>query len=154
MIPGKAVHRATLFLLSLGLAANAYAQVPSTTCGDAVAQLQNYVVQVNAFATSEYYQGIPLRCGGNPFCMQTWLGYLNQWYAQQSVAVNGWYSTLVRQCTSPKAPPRKKSVRLQRSSESEAGGLDEDAIEDLTVDDEDKTVRIKIPDTPNGFRGR
>jgi len=140
--------------MSLGLAANVWAQVPAITCGDAVSQLQNYVGQVNAFANNEYYRGIPFRCGGNPLCMQTWLGYLNQWYAQQSAVVNGWYSTLVRQCTAPTTPPRKKSVRLQRSSETEVGGLDEDAVEDLKVDDEDKTVRIKIPDSPNGFRGR
>jgi hypothetical protein len=154
MVSGTRIHRAAPFVLTLGLASTVYAQIPSTTCGTAVSQLQSYVAQVNQFANAEYYRGIPLRCGGNPLCMQTWLGYLNQWYAQQSASVNGWYATLVRQCTAPTRAPRKKSVPLQRSSETQVGGLDEDAVEDLEVDDEDKTVRIRIPETPNGFRSR
>ena len=61
-------------LLSLS---NGSAIAQANTCGNAVAQLQNYVVQVNSFANQEYYQGIPMRCGGNPNCAQWWLGQLN-----------------------------------------------------------------------------
>jgi hypothetical protein len=84
--------------------------------------------------------------------MQWWLVQLNGWYAQQSAAVNGWYNQIAMQCMAPAQRPSRKSVPLTKSSEDEVGGLDEDAVEDLKVDDEDKTVRIKIPKTPSGFQ--
>jgi hypothetical protein len=142
----------SVLALALGLTANTLAQTPATTCGEAVGQLQGYVQRVNAFANNEYYYGIPGRCGGNPGCMQWWLVQLNSWYAQQSNLVNGWYSQIVTQCMAPTQRPTRKSVPLTKSSEEVAGGLDEDAVQDLQVDDEDKTVRIKIPKTPNGFK--
>jgi len=137
---------------ALGLTANTLAQTPPTTCGEAVAQLQGYVQSVNTFANNEYYFGIPRRCGGNPGCMQWWLVQLNAWYAQQSNLVNGWYGQIVTQCMAPTRRPAKKNVPMTKSSEDEVGGLDEDTVGDLKVDDEDKTVRIKIPKTASGFR--
>jgi hypothetical protein len=141
-----------VLVFALGFTANVSAQAPTTTCGEAVGQLQGYVQRVNAFANSEYYYGIPSRCMGNGACMQWWLAQLNAWYFQQSNLVNGWYSQIVTQCTAPTRRPTRKNVQLTKSSEEEVGGLDENAVEDLQVDDEDKTVRIKIPKTPNGFR--
>jgi hypothetical protein len=144
-------------LLSRGLAAivisttqiapTAWAQ--SNTCGAAVSQLQQYVAQVNAFANGEYYQGIPMRCGGNPNCMGWWLQQLNAWYMQQSGMVNTWYAQLSRQCTRNRP---SGGVRVNRTTRDDPGGLDEDAVEELEVDDEDKSVAIRIPSTPRGYR--
>ncbi|MES2325489.1 MAG: hypothetical protein V4633_24835 [Pseudomonadota bacterium] len=127
---------------------NASAQ---STCGAAVAQLQQYVASVNHFANKEYYQDIPGRCGGNPMCMQSWLQQLNGWYMSQSAMVNGWYGQILANCS---------SKRQGRPIGGNGGGndappeLDEDDVADIDVDDEDKTVRIRIPDTAMGYRQR
>jgi hypothetical protein len=110
------------------------------------------VNQVNVFANSEFYQGIPYRCGANPACMQWWLGQLNAWYAQQARLVNGWYGQLNRECTALESRNSRKQVRVRRPTSDDPGELDDEPIEDLEVDDEDRTVRIRIPDTPRGFR--
>jgi len=119
------------------------------TCGLAVNQLQSYVAQVNGFANSEYYQGIPMRCGPNPQCLQWWVMQLNAWYAQQTSMVNGWYQQLIQECGASGGASR---IRVEEADEDGPGEMDEDAIDDLEVDDEDRTVRIRIPSTPNGFR--
>lgn len=134
-------------ILIAGVSLSANAQ---STCGAAVAQLQQYVVRVNAFATGEYYRGIPARCGLNSQCSQWWLGQLNAWYMQQSQLVNGWYARLSAQCTSGGAGPG--TVGINVPSSQGPGGLDESAVSSLQVDDEDKTVVIKIPSNPQGFR--
>lgn len=138
-------HRCALSLLLVASTSVAQAM----TCGVAVAQLQSYVAQVNSFANVEYYQNIPMRCAGNPACMQWWLGQLNGWYVQQSGLVNGWYAQLSRQCSQQPSPGR---IRTTPQTTSGPGELDESAVEELTVDDEDRTVAIRIPSTPKGFR--
>lgn len=133
-----------LFVFSMGAPSMAYAQ---QTCGAAQMQLQQYVVQVNQIANYEYYQGIGLRCSGNAFCANTLLQQLNAWYLQQSYAVNNWYMMLVRQCSSESSrrPPPISSGDI-------SDGISEEAVETLEVDDEDRTVAIRIPDNPAGFR--
>ncbi len=142
---------------SLKLAVASFAMIPGVasasqasaqqTCGTAQMQLQQYVAQVNQIANYEYYQGIGMRCAGNMMCANMLLQQLNVWYQQQSYAVNNWYMTLVRTCASESAqhPPK-----LTGNDVSE--GMSEDAVETLDVDDEDKTVVIRIPDNPAGFR--
>lgn len=127
---------------------NSQVALAQNTCGTAVWQLQNYVAQVNAAANAEYYQGIPFRCGGNPICMQSLLGQLNAWYMQQSMQVNSWYGQITMQCTGGGT----QNIPSRRPSEEAPGELDEGAIEDLEIDDEDKSVRIRIPSTPRGYR--
>ena len=137
----------TVFAVSFCASANAQ----SMTCGVAVNQLQGYVVQVNSFANAEYYQGIPMRCGANPQCMQWWLVQLNAWYAQQTTLVNGWYQQIVQECGGNDGGSNER-IDVEEADESGPGEMDDDAIEDLEVDDEDKTVRIRIPSTPKGFQ--
>lgn len=136
-----------LLLSLVYFTSDAFAQ--TNTCGAAVMQLQNYAVQINTFANSEYYQGIPLRCGWAPACMQWWLGQLNSWYMQQDALVTAWYNQITMQCTQQRMPG---TLRNRRQTDNEPGQLDQRKIEDLNVDDEDKTVRIRIPSTPKGYR--
>lgn len=116
------------------------------TCGWAVAQLQNYVYKVNQVANYEFNQGIAIRCNWNQQCGYFLLGQLNQWYLYQAGLVNNWYNQLARQCSSERAPP------LDRGSPQE--GINENQIEELEVDDEDRTVALRIPDNPRGFNPR
>jgi hypothetical protein len=129
------------------LSQNALGQ--TNTCGIAVAQLQNYIMRVNDMAVAEYYQNIPIRCGGNPYCMQGSLGELSHWYLQQAALVEEWYSQIIRECTQQSTT---RQIPSRRPPRDEPGKLDEDTIKDLRVDDEDRTVRIRIPSTPRGFR--
>jgi hypothetical protein len=122
----------------------------SNTCGIAVSQLQNYVLQVNTAANTAYYNYIPMQCGPNPMCQQTLLNQLNNWYMQQTYQVNAWYSQIVQQCS--QQSPQIGRIPSSRPSDSGPGEIDEDTVKDIEVDDEDKTVRIKIPSTPKGFR--
>jgi hypothetical protein len=134
-----------LLLTVAALSQNALGQ--TNTCGIAVAQLQSYVAQVNTVANTVYYQ-IPMSCGGHPYCMQGLFSQLSSWYLQQAALVNGWYSELSQQCTDQRAP---RQIPSRRPTIDEPGQLDERIVEDLKVDDEDKTVRIRIPSTPRGF---
>ena len=143
-----AVAAPVVLLLSHG---GAQAQM---SCGNAVAQLQQYVANVNQFANFEYNRNIPMRCGGNPQCMQMWLGHLNAWYMNQTGMVNGWYSQIVATCSSPdqnSAPPPRR-IPSKRASRDSAPEMDEDTIANLDVDKEDKTVRIRIPSNPTGYK--
>ena len=130
--------------LALGVPTTANAQ---STCGDALAQLQSYAGQVNQITYYEYNQGIAMRCYGNPMCANYMLLQLQQWYAYQANSVNNWYMQLARQCAEPSA-----RQPLPRGDVEE--GIDEDAIEELEVDDEDRTVVLRIPDNPRGFQPR
>lgn len=132
------------------LAASVNAQQP-VSCGIAQQQLQGYVSQVNQVANWEYMQGIPMRCGYNGQCAQWWLSQLNMWYAQQAQLVNGWYQQIAMQCAGQSSPGQ-----IAQNDEDLGGGepIDEGAIEDMDIDDEDKTVRIKIPSNPKGFKPR
>lgn len=120
------------------------------TCGQAVAQLQQYVAGVNQFAYVEYYQNIPARCGGNPMCMQMWLQQLNGWYVNQAGMVNGWYAQIQANCSSSSSG--RTRIGGRRGGQEAAPELDEDDVASLDVDDEDKTVRIRIPSNPSGYR--
>ncbi len=121
----------------------------NATCGSASSQLQSYVAQVNAFANNEYYRNIPMRCGPNPSCVQWWLGQLNAWYTQQSQMVNSWYQQIATTCTNQTSP---QEIKHRRSNSGGPGQIDETSVDELKVDDQDKTVRITIPATPSGFR--
>jgi hypothetical protein len=117
------------------------------TCGMALQQLQMYVARVNQIAQFEYQQGIPMRCQGNPMCGQAMFQQLNYWYTQQAGMVNSYYMQISTQCSSSgptSLPQRADSTGLPRVSERDVKTLD--------VDDEDKTVKIRIPSTPQGFR--
>jgi hypothetical protein len=154
-------HRSLLkisaFTLVFVTASSAAAQ--SINCGTAVYQLQNYVAQVNAIANNEAWQGIPYRCQGNPYCVNMMMVQLNGWYSQQANLVNGWYAQIVNTCAAPPASSqdrigssgRRTPTRIARNDE---GQLDEEQIEDLEIDNEDRTVRIRIPSTAQGFRPR
>lgn len=128
---------------ALGTSTTANAQ---TTCGDGVSQLQAYISQVNQIAYYEYSQGIGMRCMGNMQCGYYLLAQLNQWYNYQASLANTWYMQLARQCSS------QSPTRLNRGSVD--SGIDEEAVEEMEVDDEDKTVVLRIPDNPRGFRPR
>jgi hypothetical protein len=118
-------------------------------CGLAVSQLQEYIRQVNTIAQFEYYQGIPARCGYNAYCGQALTQQLTAWYGQQSSLVNQWYATIARQCSvqsDTRPRPRKRQTEVTSKLED---------ADDLEVDDEERTVRIRIPSKPSGFsRGR
>lgn len=118
---------------------------PTMSCGIAQQQLQGYVGQVNYVANYEYTQGIPMRCGFNVQCQTWWFTQLNMWYSQQAQQVNNWYQQIAIQCTEDQNPKSITKITSKSSS------INDDAIEDLEIDDEDKTVRIKIPSNPKGF---
>lgn len=134
-------------VIGLALAPPATAQM--NTCGSALAQLQQYVLQVNQAAQWELYQGIPMRCQGNPMCGQMLLQQLDFWYRQQAGLVNNYYMQIAQQCSS-QAPTGIPT----RPGEGGMPRVDEQDVTDLQVDDEDRTVRIRIPTTPQGFRPR
>ena len=117
-------------------------------CGAAATQLQAYIQQVNSVAQFEYNRGIPARCGYNGYCAQSLLQQLSIWYSQQSMLVNQWYDTIARQCSTPSERGRASSRKRQADPTEEIADAD-----DLKVDDEDKTVKIRIPSKPSGFSG-
>ncbi|MDB5873779.1 MAG: hypothetical protein JWQ07_3221 [Ramlibacter sp.] len=137
------------FLAMLFTASPAISQ--SLTCGTAVSRLQQYVAGVNQFANGEYYQAIPARCGGNQQCMYWWLQQLNGWYMQQSNAVNGWYQQIQAGCSNDSSGKKPKRITKKQPRDA-APELDEEDVASLEVDDEDKTVRIRIPSNPSGYR--
>jgi len=139
---------AGIFCLLLFAAPVSIAQ--NMSCGSAVSQLQQYVAGVNQFTQQEYYRNIPARCGMNQQCAYWWLQQLNAWYMNQSNMVNGWYQQITATCSSGQQPPR-----IGNSGGRDAPPeLDEDDVATLDVDDKDKTVRIRIPSNPSGYRGR
>ena len=140
--------RARIALIFVGIVAFAQPVSAQTTCGEAQQQLQNYIAQVNEKANVEYFQAIPARCGTNFQCGNWWIGQLNAWYANEGARVNYWYTQLSVLCTTNPIRPRP----IPRGNPAE--GIDDDAVEDLEVDDEDKTVVLRIPDNPRGFRRR
>jgi hypothetical protein len=119
-----------------------------TTCGQAITQLQGYIASVNQFANNEYFQGIPMRCGHNPGCQQWWLQQLNGWYMNQSGMVNNWYMQIQARCSS------EQGKEVGQTSDGGAPSLDEEEVANLEVDDEDRTVRIKIPSDAVGYKGK
>ena len=60
-----------LVLAALLLAWPGYAL--ANTCGNGAFQLMQYAAQVNQIAQWEQTQGIPMRCFGNPICVQAML---------------------------------------------------------------------------------
>lgn len=139
------------FVLGMTFAATSVEAQQPVSCGMAQQQLQGYVSQVNQVANWEYVQGIPMRCGYNGQCTQWWLYQLNMWYAQQSQLVNGWYQQIATQCAGQSNPGE-----IAQTDDDLDGGepINESAIEDMDIDDEDKSVRIRIPSNPKGFKPR
>ena len=135
-------------------AAAAVAQ--QTNCGQAVFQLQQYAMQVNAIVQAEYNQAIPMRCGYDQQCQYTNLSYLNAWYQQQANYINNWYAQINMACTQAQAPtPPPAPVQAQQQQPNMTAPpprIENRRIETLQVDREDKTVRIQIPSTPQGYR--
>lgn len=111
-------------------------------------QLQQYVNQVNAVANFEYYQGIGQRCGFWQPCMQDLGMRLQYWYAHQSALVNQWYNQIVFSCAASSNAGGQIASDSFQPNNTEA----KEAVEELDLDDEDKTVAIVIPDTPAGFQ--
>jgi hypothetical protein len=142
-------YLALIMLCGTVVSSTAFSQ--GMTCGDAISQLQNYVNQVNGFANQEYYQNIPARCGMNMSCGQWWVGQLNNWYMQQTALVNGWYQYIGQHCAKA-STQHTPSLRSRNQTSSAPGQIDESSVEDIDVDDEDKTVAIHIPSTPKGYR--
>lgn len=140
--------RITILSVSLILGLAHAAEAQSMRCGAAVQQLQAYAQQVNYVANVEYYQGIPMKCGMNTMCQYQLLSQLNQWYMQQAGMVNNWYRQIAMTCASGSVG----DLGNEEQGTDHPGKIDESGIEDLTIDDADKTVRIRIPKTPSGFR--
>ncbi|WP_420154851.1 hypothetical protein [Siphonobacter sp.] len=135
-------------------------------CGQAVAQLQNYAIQVNQIYHNEYWQVIPsIRCPAvNQFnqpyhpqlvqnCRMQMVNNLNQWYGQQCLYVNNLYSQIVKGCViQPTSYPRLDS-RLGPDSSKESSPIDVDQIDELVADvDDTKALKITIPKTASGFK--
>lgn len=62
--------------------------------------------------------------------------------------VNQWYYQINQQCS---ARPSTREIPVRRSPQGPPT-MDEDATQRVQIDDEDRTVRIKIPTTPEGYR--
>ena len=124
-----------LVLAALLLAWPGYAL--ANTCGNAVFQLTQYAAQVNQIANWEQSQGIPMKCVGNPMCVQVMLQQLKAWYAQQSNFVNMTYMQIAQACTNTRTRPDP---------------IDLSNPEEITVDNEDRETVIKVPSTPEGFQ--
>lgn len=145
--PKQRNHSLSLLLSVLGTFLVAVPAEADMRCGMALQQLQGYAQRVNMVVNTEYYQGIPMRCGMNPYCQQALLAQLNQWYMQQAGMVNTWYQQIAMACSSG------SPGQLPGSQTSEiGGGINTDVIEELSVDDEDRTVKITIPKNPKGFK--
>lgn len=142
---GGAMWKCVVLVGSAMLSSNT-AVAQTDTCSGALWQLQQYVSQVNYQAQMEYSQGIPMKCGGNPYCAQSLLQQLNYWYQQQSALVNRYYYSIAQQCSS------EQDMSAPLDDANIDSPMDESDIADLQVDDEDRTVKIRIPDNPQGFR--
>lgn len=131
------------------------------SCGVAVAQLLNYAHQVNNFRNNEINIAIPgYRCPdfdqwGRPFypvlvqnCRNQHLIWLNNWYAQQVNYVNAWQGQIVSTCVAK--PPEKEERR-----DEDIAKIDTEQIEDLKIGlDEEKSIKITIPKTAEGYKPR
>lgn len=124
-------------LVALLLAWPSYAL--SNTCGNVASQLTQYVAQINQIANWEANQGISGRCGWNQMCMQGMLQQLHFWYAQQANFVNMKYSQFARACANIQSPGQ---IDPRNPRE----------LEEITVDDQDRNVRIRVPSNPEGFQ--
>jgi hypothetical protein len=129
------------------LATSGHASAQTMNCGQAVTQLQSYAQQVNVVANQVYYQVIPMQCGYHQQCQIMMLGQLSAWYQEQAQLVTQWYIQINQQCNQRQGPALQN-----RAGREGAPELDRGRIADLQVDNEDRTVRIRIPDTPRGYR--
>ena len=139
--------------------------ISQTNCNIAIQSLQLYAAQVNQIYNNEYYTIIPKqRCPatdqfGNFFnpqlvqnCRIQTLGYLNNWYAQQCNYVNNWYAQIVQGCAIPNNSSTPPAPDPQPGAQASAK-ISTSKIKDLSAGvDDDKTVRITIPTTAEGFR--
>lgn len=157
----------SLTLLMLLFSYHAQAQnkvVKAISCGVAVGQLLGYANQVKNTYNAEFQNVIPnQRCPPavydqwgrlvpvNPLmvqnCRQQHVYMLNQWYAQQANYVNNWQGQIATYCFTkqPKQETRNEDVAT----------IDTDSIEELEVGvDEEKSIKISIPRTAEGYRPR
>jgi hypothetical protein len=74
------------------------------------------------------------------------------WYMQQTALVNGWYQRIGQQCSQTARQQQPPPIQSKNQTQNEPGKIDESSVENLDVDDEDKTVAIHIPSTPKGYR--
>lgn len=72
-------------------------------------------------------------------CMQGMLQQLHFWYAQQANFVNMKYSQFARACANIQSPGQ---IDPRNPRE----------LEEITVDDQDRNVRIRVPSNPEGFQ--
>jgi len=93
----------------------------------------------------EYYNRIPMRCGWNAFCQQQSRIRLNSWYQYQSGRVNRWYRSLYEDCSGRRAPGDVGGAEVGNE-------LNTGQIENIPIDDQDTTTRLRIPGTPAGFQ--
>lgn len=135
----------TLFLLPTPALAQ------QVTCGMAQYQLQQYVFQVNNFASIEANQNIPGRCGVNWACANWWYQQLNMWYAQQAYMVNNYYRQIAQECTNN---PNQNYFPTHGPVDARNNQIPDDATDDLDIDDVDKTLAIRIPNSPPAFASR
>jgi hypothetical protein len=106
-------------------------------CVDAHRRVQAYFARVKAFADTEAYRNIPMRCGPNWQCGHWWIGRLNLWYGRQIERVRMWHAEIDRQCYRPTPVPAPQTAPMpQRRAPVPAS----------------QTVQIEIPTTPEGFR--
>lgn len=139
--------------------------VKAIGCGVAVAQLINYANQVRKNYDSEYFTIIPNnRCPAvvpdpwgrpvyvNPMmvqnCRQQHVVWLNQWYTQQANYVNNWQGQIVNSCFTK--PPKKEINKSE-----DIAKIDTEELEELEVGvDEEKSIKITIPKTAEGYKPR
>jgi hypothetical protein len=133
--------------------------VKAIGCGVAVAQLVTYANQVNNFYNTEFQMVIPNnRCPafdawGRPFnpmmvqnCRNQHVIWLNQWYALQANYVNNWQGQIINTCFTKK-PEKNESTDVAK--------IDTEQLEELEVGvDEDKSIKITIPKTAEGYKPR
>jgi hypothetical protein len=165
----KQILSLTLLLMLFSHQAQAQNKVVKAIgCGVAVAQLLNYANQVNGFYYAEYQNGIPnQRCPASVYdpawgrlvpvhpmlvqnCRQQHLVWLNQWYAQQANYVNNWQGQIVNSCFTK---PPKKDEKINRNDDT--AKIDTEQLEELEIGvDEEKSIKITIPKTAEGYKPR
>ena len=131
-------------------------------CRTAVRNLQAYASNVNQMYYNEYWYIIPnQRCpgvGGTPTqiytCRNQWLTWLNGWYYQQCQLVNSYYIQVANSClTEGSTKPPKPAPKPISTTGDEQEQIKVDNIDELAAGvDDNKTTRITIPTTADGFR--
>jgi len=151
-------------VLSMAVVLSCSVSLAQTNCNTAINRLQYYAAQVNQIYQNEYWRVIPgQRCpafdrNGIPYnpqvvqnCRLQMLGYLNNWYAQQCNYVNNLYSQIVQGCQIP--DPGDTPAPDPEPGTGQSAKISTSKIKQLSAGvDEDKTVKITIPTTADGFK--